>query len=87
MVLEGGSLMDQVRPDLREMRSTGSMDQIHPDYPDSEKKNFQWRLMGHVLDHMLDHVLDHMLDHIIIDLVTTALHCFSYYDSFSVTTR
>ena len=33
-----GLLMDQVRSDLRNMRSTGSMNQIHPDHLDLEKK-------------------------------------------------
>ena len=33
-----GSEVDQIRPDLRDMRSTGSMDQIHPDHLDPGKK-------------------------------------------------
>ena len=35
-----GSEVDQVRSDLRDMQSTGSVDQIYPDHLDPEKKNF-----------------------------------------------
>ena len=35
------SEVDQVRPDLRDMQSTGLVDQIHPDHFDPRKKNFR----------------------------------------------
>ena len=34
-----GLEVDQIRTDLRAMRSTGSVDQIHPDHLDPGKKN------------------------------------------------
>ena len=50
-----GSKVDQVRPDLKNMQSTGSVDQIHPDHLDLEKKISWWkeRLMRKILKNQL----------------------------------
>lgn len=46
--------MDQVRPDFRDMQSTGLIDQIYLRYPDLSKKisqyiNFRWILNKQII--------------------------------------